>query len=301
MTTEQSNYLDMCNAVIKHAKDNQATTDLVPAFADGIVVLKTKTGQLSDLGADQSENIKGVTKQKGSQRDTLNILTFQHISPAKAYAFSLKDFKLAEKLDYTPSQLRDIPDESINGTAKNLLDLVNPIIAELAPYLLDPATVGEWQAAIDAHKPAAPRVAISHRVSLTSEIEEKIDEIRTQYEQTLDPISISFKKNNAHYYNDYKNSRKIINLGSRTTRVTGFVVYTTPEGNTKPVVEATLKLNKADLTATTDINGKYVIEKVPIGIDTATVTAPGFQPQTTEPYDLKLGTTQTLNFELIAV
>lgn len=292
----------MCNAVLKHAKDNQAITDLVPAFAGGIVVLATKTGQLSDLGADQSEKIKGVTKQKGSQRDTLNVLTFQHISPAKAYAFSLKDFKLAENLDYTPSQLRDIPDDSINGTAKNLLDLVNPIIAELAGYNLSPETVTEWQTAIGAHKPAAPRVAISHRASLTSEIEEKIDEIRTHYEQTLDPISISFKKDNLHYYKDYKNARKIINLGTRSTRVTGFVVYTTLAGETKPVVGATVKLNTANLTATTDINGKYVIdEKVPIGIDTATVTADGFQSQTSEPYDLKLGTTETLNFELVIV
>ena len=94
----------------------------------------------------------------------------------------------------------------------------------------------------------------------------------------------------------------MIDLGTRSTRVTGFVEYTTLEGETKPVVGATVKLNTANLTATTDINGKYVIdEKVPIGIDTATVTADGFQSQTSEPYDLKLGTTETLDFELVIV
>ena len=255
MTTEQSNYLDMCKAVIKHTTDNQAITDLIPAFANGIVALATKTAALEKLGADQTENIKGVTKQKGSQRDTLNILTFQHISPARAYAFSINDLELAEKFDYSPSEIAKIPDDSINGTAENLLGMVNPIIAELAPYGLTPETVAKWQAAIDAHKPAAPRVAISHRVSLTSEIEEKIDEIRKHYDQTLDPISIRFKKDNLHYYKDYKNARKIIDLGKRATRVTGLVVTTTSEGTTKPVVGATFKLNTAHLTPTTYING----------------------------------------------
>lgn len=300
MTTEQSNYLDMCKAVIKHATDNQAITDTISAFASGIVVLKTKTGELEKLGADQNENIQGVTRQKGSDRDTLNILTFAHISPARAFAFSIKDLELAGKFDFSPSEIGKIPDDSINGTAKNLLGLVNPFIAELAGYNLSPETVAEWQGAIDKHKPAAPRVAISHRASLTSEIEEKIDEIRNHFNQTLDLIVIGFKKDNLHYYKDYKNARKVIDLGRRTTRVTGLVVTTTPEGETKPVVGATVKLNTANLTTTTDINGKYVIEKVPIGIDTATVTAPGFQDQTSEPYDLKLGTTVTLNFELVA-
>jgi len=144
-------------------------------------------------------------------------------------------------------------------------------------------------------------VAISHRVSLTSEIEEKVEDIRKLFEQTLDPISISFKKDNPHYYNDYKNARKIIDLGKLSTRITGLVVTTNLVGETVPVIDATVEMNKAGLSATTDINGKYIIEKVPIGIDTATVTATGFQPQTTDPFDVKLGTTVTLNFELVAV
>jgi len=105
MNTPQSNYLDMCKAVIKHATDNQTITDLILAFASGILALITKTAALEQIAAGQSENIKGVTKQKGSERDTLNILTFQHISPAKAYAYSINDLKLAGKFDYSPSEI----------------------------------------------------------------------------------------------------------------------------------------------------------------------------------------------------
>jgi len=296
MNTDQSNHLDMYNAVIKHCTDNQPITDTILAFKNGITALTVKVTSIQTTAAGQEEIISGEVLTKEELHEILIQITFSTIQPVKAYAASTNNHALEKKMDYSLSDLRRILDDKIALTAQNLLNIVNPLVPSLADYGITPANITAWQTAINNYKLSVskPRVAVVHRKTLTAELVTLFSQASHICTDTLDPLAENFKTPQPHYYSDYKSCREIINLGTAATRVIG--ICTDQLGN--PIYAVAAKINELDLTALSDVAGNYAHEDPTPSTCTMTFSKSGFTPITTAPFEIKSGQTITKDITL---
>ena len=309
MNNPQHNWLDMFSRVIKHttSTENQPITDTIPAFANGILALVAKKAAIVQLTGKQEEEITGITKDKAAARTALDDITFATISPVVAYALSIPDNELRDKMKHAISFVEKVQDDNIVAWATTRLSIINDIVSSnpnpLAFYGITTASLTAWHEAIVAYDPqaAAPQTAIDHRKSLTEELEELFSEGNDIIDDTLTPISIGFKQENPHFYSHYINATEIIDLGKGTTTLKALVQYD-DGGDLKPVWKAKVSVDLREKEAAiTDIDGKAEIKPVKLGEVTVTVTHPDFQPQTTDPMLIIQGRTESLEFVLIPV
>lgn len=308
MTNKQHNWLDMFSRVIAHttSTENQPITDTIPAFATGILALSAKKAAIVLKAGKQEEEITGITKDKAAARETLDEITFATISPVVAYALSIGDNELRDKMKHAKSTIEDINDDTIVAWATTRLSIINDIISSnpnpLIGYGITTASLTAWHEAIVAYDPqaASPQSAKDHRKSLTEELEELFSEGNDIIDDTLNPISIGFKQENSHFYSHYINATEIIDLGIGTTTLKA-LVQTMVGSELKPVWKATVSVDQTDESAITDIDGNAEIKPVKNGEVTVTVTHSDFQSQTTDPMLIIQGKTVSLEFVLIPV
>lgn len=296
MTKKQKNELDSYDAILKLASKKQAITDTVPMFKDGIIALEGVVKEIRKTSGEQSQPTTGVTKDKSGLRDTLDATTYSIISPARAWAISEKNLELSEKLNFSQSEISDITDESIEQDAQNFYELITPHLSELVDAGITTTMMSEWETNIGNYsgKKAAPTDARIHKSTLTLELKKLFNDARDIRNDILNLLIISFKKKNSHYYNEYLKGRKVINLGSRTTTLEVFVG--TSQGS--PIYNAEVKLIEKDIVTATDIEGVAIFSPIKQGTYTLRASADGYQPQTTAPFKIKLGSTVDQTFEL---
>ena len=296
MDDKQSDHLDMFRSVSKHGSDNQATTDMVVAFKNGITLLNGRITAIEDASGEHQQRITGVATGKQDLRIVLCEMTFGIISPVKAYAYAINNKKLEEQMNYTLRGLKGVKDDEIGALAQGLWKIVNPLVASLGDYGITGPHMVVWQTAINRYKPsvAAPRIAITHKATITKELKKLFAEANEILKKTLDPLAIVFKNGNEHYYNDYLKARIIVNSGGGKTRVTG---TGTSKSTGEPIYNMKITVNEQGIQAFTDVNGKYV-RTVAHGTMTCTAEATGFVSQTTAPFVVKLGETVVRDFAL---
>jgi hypothetical protein len=298
MDNIQFNQLNMFRAVSKHASKHQAITDTIPAFKNGIIALNVKITAIQTTSGEQDLAISGVTENKKQLQEALVQSTFSHISPTKAYAVSINNQTLEEQMNLSITDLRETNDNQIAQTAQTLLGIVNGLVASLNTYGITPATITSWQQDINNYLNVAlnPRIAITHRATLTEELVTLFKEANTILKKTLDPISISFKPANKHYLSDYEKAREIIDLGKGTTRCKGKCTMLSADG--EPVYNVKIKINEQNVEVATDVDGLYVHEPQAPATITLTVSSDGIQTQTTPPFEVKKGDSVIKNFVL---
>lgn len=301
MNNIQFNQLNMFRTVSKHAANAQAITDTIVAFKDGITALNVKITAIQTTSGEADLAITGVTTNKNQLQEALVQSTFSVISPVKGYAVLLDppDTTLEEQMDLSVSELREKNDDQIGQDAQALLDIVTPLVPELVAVGITPAIIASWQGDITNYLNALanPRIAITHRASLTGELVTLFKEANKILKKVLDPISISFKAGNPHYYSDYQKAREIIDRGKGTTHVKG--ICTGPDG--EPIFNVTVKINEQDLETTTDVDGLYILTPQLTATITITLTASGdgLISQTTPPFEVKKGDSIIKNFVLL--
>lgn len=296
MDNTQFNQLNMFRAVSKHAAKNQAITDSIVAFKNGIIALNTKITAIQTTSGEADLAISGVTTNKNQLREALVQSTFSHISPTMAYAISINDTTLEQQMNLSETDLRRLNDDQIGQDTQTLLGIVNNLVGSLGDYGITPATITSWQNDINNYLNIAldPRLAITHRASLNEELVTLFSEANKILKKTLDPISVSFKPTNKHYLSDFEKAREILDLGKGTTRIKGKVTLLSADG--EPKYNAKIKVNEQNVEVATDVDGLYVHEPDAPSTVTLTISGDGIQDQTTPPLAIKKGDTIIRNF-----
>lgn len=291
------NYLSMYDEVLLFTGTYKTITDSVIGFKNSIDAVALKTTAIKAVAAAQSQNITGVATDKSELKQALANITYQIVSPVKGYAVTIGNATLEEQMAYSQTSLSKMPDQELIVTAQGLVPLVTAIGAPLTDFGITPAIITAWEEAITDFNDAlaTPRQAIVHRSTLTEQLANLFKETTDILNNVSDAVAVVFRESNPHYYRDYINARKILDLGSGTTRLKGVVTDAATE---QPLLGATLTLVELGVTTETDLNGNYLFAPVPRGTYTLRAEAEGYTTQLSPPFELLQGTTVVTNFEL---
>lgn len=142
----------------------------------------------------------------------------------------------------------------------------------------------------------SPRQAKVEREIKTKYIDTMLDKANNICKNSCDKMAMLFQETNPDFYYGYERTRKLVNLPTITTKFRSKITDIMT-GTVLPLCEVIV--NGTTLSATSDINGNIVIDKLPVGINTFTCMAQGYQTITTPDIDCKKGKYVRFNFKLI--
>jgi len=219
MTDDQENKLSMALAVQTVVNNNNSVWSGLPAFVTAFGDLETVIGDVQSIRVNQEKDTKGVTKDKGSVEADLIEKTLEVRAAVSAYATDNNDNTLKEKVNYSPSALKQARDTILRDICQLIHDESNTVISGLADYGVVAADLTELQTLIDAYNDvvAAPREAITSRSTATRELKNLIGQMDVILKDRLDMLMETFKKDHPKFHTQYTNARIIVNLGGRST------------------------------------------------------------------------------------
>ena len=297
MTSKQESKLSMYNAVSTFCATNAVTVATVPAFQSAVTDFDNIVDAIRATSQAESVVIDGITQDKAFLRNKLIDTTVSISSAIFAYASSVNNFDLKQKVGFPKSDLAKLRDELLAGTCRNVFSAGASNLPALADYGITQPKLDALLTEVEDYEAAVPepRNAVSNRsaqgVELVTLFRQADDVLKTR----MDKLAVTFKAANAKFYNGYKINRIILDPGSSVTQLTGTV---TPVGNDIPLVGVTVLVVQKNLTVSTNLTGGYTLPVPDPGDYTVRFTAEGYEEKTVSPVTITLGKTTTLNVEL---
>jgi hypothetical protein len=297
MNNDQSDRLDMFKAVIRFNTDTAVITATRPAFGVGIADLQTVVTGIEQAAGLQSTATSGAFTDKNVLQETLCQALFVVTSGTKAYAASVSNNTLEEEMNYSITDLRRIGDETIVPFTDNIVLLVTPHLAALAPFGITPLVMTALSTAKTNYKNfiSIPRMAVTAKAAQTEALPPLFTQGTNICRKILDPIAVTLKAANPDWYNQYQNVRKIINTAQGTTSLEGIV---TRQSDGTPLYNVEVKVNELNLIIHTDVNGFYRFAPIKRGTYTITFTLSGYETVTLGAFEIKMGHNITKNISL---
>ena len=297
MTSDQSDRLDMFNAVIQFNTDTTLITATRPAFGVGIGQLSTVVVNIGKAAGKQSTPTSGSFTDKNALQETLCQQLFVVTSGTKAYAASINNNTLEQEMNYSISELRKIKDESIIPFTDNIVLLVTPVLVPLVPFGITAAVMTALQTAKTNYQNflSLPRMAVTAKAAQTEALPPLFTQGTHICRKILDPIAVTLKPANPDWFNQYQNVRKVINTAQGTTSLEGIVIN---ESTNAPVYNVEVKVNELNLITHTDVNGHYIFSPIKRGTYTITFTLLGFETLTLAAFEIIQGHKVTKNISL---
>lgn len=297
MTNDQSDRLDMLNAVIQFNTDTAVITATRPAFGVGINDLRQVVVQIDTAAGRQSTATSGSFTDKNVLQEALCQSLFVVTSGTKAYAASINNNTLEQEMNYSISELRKIGDETIVPFTDNIIALVNPVLPALATFGINPPVIAALNTAKTdyANFLSVPRMAVTAKAAQTEALPPLFTEGTRICQKILDPIAVTLRTANQDWYNQYQNVRKVINTAQGTTSLDGTV---TKQSDGTPLYNVEVKVNELNLIIHTDVNGFFRFAPIKRGTYTITFTLAGYEIITLAAFEIKMGHNVTKNISL---
>ena len=207
-----------------------------------------------------------------------------------------------EEVNYNLSDLNESRDNILIDIATLIHGKAFPIKASLTkffvtePIILSIITLrDQFLASLP-----TPRTATIASKTATKELAEKFIEIDDLLKNYLDVFIENFHDDYPNFYEQYTNSRNIIDLGRRKSG-TKYAVFngTVVHFETLvPVVGAIVRDVETGKNTTTDANGKYKLNYSVAGAYTIQVEKPDFKIANADTVSIELGNSLTIDFEL---
>lgn len=297
MNSKQESKLSMYNAVSTFCETNATTVATVPAFQSAVTDFDNIVDAIRAASQAESAIIDGITQDKAFLRNKVIDTTVSISSAVFAYASSVNNFELKQKVSLPKSDLQKLRDELLAGTCRNIFGEASANLASLADYGITQPKLDAFLLEVEEYEDAVPepRNAVSNRsaqgVELVTLFRQADDVLKTR----MDKLAATFKTTNAKFYNGYKINRIIIDPGSSVTQLAGSV---TPVGSDIPIAGVTVLVVQKNLSIVTNLTGGYTLPVPDPGDYTVRFTAEGYEEKTVSPVTIELGKTTTLNVEL---
>lgn len=213
MNKYQNAKLDSYKLVVKEARNNKQTTDLIPKFAKGIDRLEVIVTELDKLKTEQEADITGIAEDKGALQEELSDYVLDVAGAVHSYAQSNKDFTLMARVNFKPTSIERMNQHDLISAAETTrteaAKLPLEVLAEEGISAQELAAFTKLIEDFRNIKPA-PREAIIDRSSVTERVKGLFTEAQELIKGSLERLASQYKKKNPDFYLKYKAARNII-------------------------------------------------------------------------------------------
>lgn len=305
MNSKIENRLSMYRTVEKVCDKAEAALQGVSGLWNNYQLFKTAVDELDQAIKGQLKELSGLavakTKAKERLRDGLLLMS----NMARAYAKETDDDELFAALYLTPSGLRRMRDEILLDKARLIKDTVELHSAHLAPFGFTVPMWNDFVATLNDYglKVQGPAEGLRLRVVLTQEIELIDKRIREILSDRLDTSMHVIGMSDPLLLKNYLSSRVVINHpgGRKNAKVVemGTIGGFVRDENGAGVAEALVTVDGTGVSMETDEDGEYLIDTLPAGKYSLTVSAEGYGEA--KEGDVKVGAGEVLGLDFLLV
>jgi hypothetical protein len=215
MRTKEENFITMVHAVNLVVKHNQSKWVNVKRFALAAQELNDLVSITSTTNAKADSNNKGATKDKHAAGTDALDEGIKLAKRASIYALDKKNMDLHDRLRFSRWDLLEGHDAEKIAKLREVYDLLEPIIGDLADYAIVKADLQHYDKLLDGYDEllTKPRELTAERKTLNQSV---LPEFLSKMRKVLyDLDSFIHMFNNTPFEDDYLNARKVIDLGTR--------------------------------------------------------------------------------------
>lgn len=262
-----ANSVNMIRAVLQYLTANTAATAGIAAFAGVKTQVDNKMILIDNLGQIANVSSEGVTLDTNLIRAAMEAIAFRIANSVRAYATSVNNNTLKQKVKYSKTNLKDMRKEEIDDTCQEIHDVANANIAAAGPFGYVAQDVTDLQTAIDLYRTSVqnPRQAIITKNDATDTIETIVKDIKENFfKEQIDLMVKTLEETNPEFVRKYFDNREIIDLGATHAKLRG----TVKDVNDVPLIGVSVILRKTGTIqivkqTLTIIKGAYTINQIP--------------------------------------
>ena len=216
MNQNYENILSMYGAVTEICNQYNPVWSGNTAFTNNFASFTAKVAEIENLKLIQQKNITGIAQDKKAKRIAVTNSAMAIIGATVAYAVATSNNTLKEEVRYTRSALNSLRDTDFITAVRIVHTKATENLAHLGEYGIEPALLDVLNTLIGEYESLAqdPRAAIADRKAATQNFKPLFDSANGILE-ILDALVEVFKPENLAFYNAYKASRIIVDLGIR--------------------------------------------------------------------------------------
>jgi hypothetical protein len=297
MDSRQEAKLNMYHAVINQGNSNLVPIESVPAFDNVFTIFSTKVSSIVTTAQLEAQVITGVATDKKVMRETLCRQTADIAAAVYPYAVSTGNNTLKEQVAFSKSDLRNLRDDQLAPTCRNIHDLANANLVALADYGITAPMLASLNTLIGSYeaKVPTPRNAASLKKTYATNLKTLFKDCDSILKNQMDKLAVQTKTAFPDFYTTYKNNRIILDAATSSTQVAGAVIGS---NDSQPVSGVAITVTGQAYIATTNATGEYTL-KIPVpGTYSLKFTKAGFQDKTINNVEVKLGQSTSLNITL---
>ena len=219
MTDSQENKRSMGMAVMAVLDANNAIWS-ASAGANTIVTNLRNTITLIDTNAViQAGNTTQITAAKTEARTLLTSIAIKVAKGGFAYANVNGNTALAGQFDYERTDIVNARDTIVMDITQIILDAAHANDAAIADFGVTAADITELDSSRTTYGGliAAPSNAINTRATATATLVDLFKTMMDVLNNQMDAIMVTYKDSEPAFYQQYTESRKIIDLGRRSS------------------------------------------------------------------------------------
>ena len=216
MTTKQQNFANMAHVTYNKLQSYKSLWESIPQFAALVDELKTTLDEFATAEKESKIVTTGSTADKSGAKQQAIDAVVKISGPAAVYALNTNNLTLYNQINTSKSDLKRVQDGALAQQLHAIIDEIEKIVDALADYGLSPQDVADAKTKTEAYDALVnhPRELITKRATKIESLADYIDLLRNVLTR-IDNMMRLF--DGSEFYRDYKNARKIVDLGGRST------------------------------------------------------------------------------------
>ena len=297
MEKEQIDIYDMGLSTENHFIDNPTPWALNIPITNAKSTLSSKLAAIGNQLSVQLINTTGTTVTKEKKRSQLEKEAFKLSAAISGYASSIANDNMYNRVYFAKSTLKEFREAELIGISLNLHAEATPIVLDLAPFGIMPATLNSLNASIQAFQQVMkdPIEAIAKRKTATEALSVLVPDLTVFLKTNLDHLVTSLEDSEPEFVSTYKNVRLINNSPTNPWSLT----TTCLDSNTQdPVHGAEVTVVDKHLTRVSGASGFNTFQNLVEGNHQLKVTHPNYVTQTID-FNVVSGETTELVIMLV--
>ncbi len=218
MTSNQERKLSMYQVVYALLTSTLASIIAqMPLINQMIITLGTNINAILDYESSQILDRTGIRQTKKSLAEQLIIKAIDIANRISAYAANTGNLVLLKEVNYSLSYLEKQADNVLLSEVNTIHQKANDNITNLEDYGLLPNDLVEFKQSIDQFEVyiPKPRASILEKKDATVSLKQLFVNTDALLKNNLDPLIKVVQFSQPHFYKTYKESRNIIQAGTR--------------------------------------------------------------------------------------